>query len=114
MNVFLVPGEVPKWFNGAVSKTAARKGLVGSNPTLSAQMLYYYGIFFALIALFSWGFGDFFIQRTTRVIGIWKALFFIAFTGGMVLFPFIRNDLLSLRPNDFLLLTFLVAVVMFG
>ena len=30
-------GEMPEWFNGAVSKTVVPKGTVGSNPTLSAM-----------------------------------------------------------------------------
>lgn len=50
------------------------------------------GIFFALGALLAWGFGDFFIQKTTRAIGSWRALFFISSVGGIVLFPFIIND----------------------
>jgi IS605 OrfB family transposase len=31
------PGEVPEWFNGAVSKTVVPKGTPGSNPGLSAM-----------------------------------------------------------------------------
>lgn len=44
-------------------------------------MTHYIGILFAFIALISWGFGDFFIQKTTRIIGSWKALFFIGIVG---------------------------------
>jgi hypothetical protein len=34
-------GEVPEWFNGAVSKTVVPlSGTEGSNPSLSAPMLF--------------------------------------------------------------------------
>ncbi len=51
------------------------------------------GIIFALGALLFWGFGDFYIQRATREIGIWKSLFFICLTAVVVLFPFIRGEI---------------------
>ena len=51
------------------------------------------GILFALGALFSWMIGDFYIQKTSRTMGIWKALFFVSFFGMIVLYPFISNDL---------------------
>ncbi len=51
------------------------------------------GILFALTALVSWGFGDFFIQRATREIGIWRALFFICLVGVIVIFPFIKDEI---------------------
>ncbi len=50
------------------------------------------GIVFALLALFGWGFGDFFIQRATRAVGIWKALLLIDVVGIVTLFPFILKD----------------------
>ncbi len=71
------------------------------------------GIIFALIALLSWGFGDFFIQKTVRHIGSWKALFFIGVVGFFSLFPFVKNDVLSLSGNNLLLLTLLGVVVVF-
>lgn len=71
------------------------------------------GIIFAFIALFSWGFGDFFIQKTTRVIGSWKALFFIGITGLFGLFPFVKNDIFNLNTGNFLLLSILGGVVFF-
>lgn len=71
------------------------------------------GIIFALISLVSWGFGDFFIQRATRLIGSWKALFFIGIVGFVGLFPFVRNELSSLDRADLLLLGLLGIVVVF-
>jgi drug/metabolite transporter (DMT)-like permease len=77
-------------------------------------MTHYLGLIFAFIALVSWGFGDFFIQKTTRVIGSWKALFFIGLVGLVGLFPFIINDLASLTGTNFLLLGLLGVVVIFA
>lgn len=71
------------------------------------------GIIFALFALFAWGFGDFFIQKTTRKIGSWKALFLIGIVGSIGLFPFIAHDLLFLNKPQFLLLLLLASVVIF-
>lgn len=72
------------------------------------------GIVFAFIALVAWGFGDFFIQRTTRAIGSWKALFFIGIVGLVGLFPFVKNDFASLTSSNLLLLGLLGAVVVFA
>jgi drug/metabolite transporter (DMT)-like permease len=49
----------------------------------------YAGIIFALVALVCWGFGDFFIQRTSRKVGIVDALFYIDLIGAVVLTPFV-------------------------
>jgi|GEM_PF-4617325 3-methyladenine DNA glycosylase Mpg len=50
------------------------------------------GVLLALGALASWTVGDFFIQRTSRKLGIWKALFFITILGAIVLFPFRQSE----------------------
>ena len=70
-------------------------------------MGYETGILFAIGALILWGFGDFFIQRSTRKIGDWETLFIITFFGAVVLTPFIYKDLLTLfsfEDNSFLML----------
>lgn len=72
------------------------------------------GIIFALVALFSWGFGDFFIQKTTRIVGTWKALFFIGIVGLIALFPFVKNEVLNLDSRSLLLLALLGVVVVFA
>lgn len=77
-------------------------------------MSHYVGILFAFIALVSWGFGDFFIQKTTRVVGSWKALFFIGIVGLIGLFPFVKNDLVFLNSSNILLLSLLGVVVVFA
>lgn len=77
-------------------------------------MTHYVGILFALIALVSWGFGDFFIQKTTRAVGSWKALFFIGIVGLIGLFPFVKNDLTTLNSANFLLLGLLGIVIVFA
>ena len=71
------------------------------------------GILFAFIALVSWGFGDFFIQRTVRVVGSWRALFFIGIVGLVGLLPFVKNDLVSLSGANLLLLSLLGIIVVF-
>jgi drug/metabolite transporter (DMT)-like permease len=73
------------------------------------------GILFALGALFAWGFGDFFIQRTSRLIGIWQALFFIGISGFLGLLPFVYKDLPSLSlGSGFMLAGFVLLVVIFA
>jgi len=74
----------------------------------------YLGITFAIVALLSWGFGDFFIQKTTRIIGIWKSLFFIGIVGLVALFPFVKNEIFNLGPDSLLLLALLGIVVVFA
>jgi drug/metabolite transporter (DMT)-like permease len=74
----------------------------------------YIGIVFAFVALISWGVGDFFIQQTTRVVGSWKALFFIGIVGFVGLFPFVKNDLSSLNGSSILLLSLLGVVIVFA
>ncbi len=73
------------------------------------------GILFAFGALLSWGFGDFFIQRSSRAIGIWKALFFIGISGIVVLFPFIVGEIgdLFASPRNLGILSLAGAVVLF-
>ncbi|MCX6788875.1 MAG: DMT family transporter [bacterium] len=51
------------------------------------------GIIFALIALVSWGLGDFLIQKSARRFGDWVALFYITAFGSVILFPFITGNL---------------------
>ncbi len=52
-----------------------------------------FGIMYALVALVSWGFGDFFIQRTSRDFGIWPSLFCITGAGSIVLLPFVFGEI---------------------
>lgn len=54
------------------------------------------GIIAALIAMLSWGFGDFLIQRSTRKIGDFETLFLITLFAVIILIPFVRNDLINL------------------
>jgi len=51
------------------------------------------GILFSLIALFGWGLADFYIQKTTRVVGIWKSLFFVGLCGLIFLSPFVLKEI---------------------
>lgn len=80
---------------------------------IAFDMPHYFGIIFALIALFAWGFGDFFIQKTARIIGLGKVLFFIGAVGLFGIFPFIQKEIFSLEPkNWFLLLALGIIVVL--
>jgi len=51
------------------------------------------GILLAFVALLSWGFGDFLIEKSTRRFGDWVALFYITTFGSIVLFPFVYSDI---------------------
>ncbi|MBN1325737.1 EamA family transporter [Candidatus Falkowbacteria bacterium] len=72
------------------------------------------GIILALTALLCWGFGDFFIQKSTRIIGSYKALFFIGITGLVLLFPFIASEIFALNVMNWILLILLGAIVIFA
>lgn len=64
------------------------------------------GVVFAIVAMFAWGFGDFFIQKSTKKIGVWITLFVITLTGFIVLTPFAwRNagSLFTFGRNIFLI-----------
>ncbi len=54
------------------------------------------GIILAFATMFLWGFGDFFIQRTTRKLGNWETLFIITFIGTLMLLPFSWRSFLDL------------------
>jgi len=70
----------------------------------------YLGILFAFGALAGWGVGDFYIQRTSRNVGIWKSLFFIGVAGMVGLFPFIGNDFRTVLAQPRLLFLFFGAL----
>ncbi len=57
------------------------------------------GIFFAIGALFGWAFGDFFIQKTIRKIGIIRALFYITSVSSILILPFIWQEIAPIFFN---------------
>src|SRR3990167_9067947 len=78
-------------------------------------MTEYLGIIFALIALVSWGVGDFFIQRSARKFGDWESIFAIEITGLVVLLPFVFRDLggiLNLSGREILILLAVCSVAL--
>ncbi len=79
-------------------------------------MSIFWGIIFAFGAFFGWGFGDFYIQKNARAIGIWRALFFVCVTGAIALTPFVLNDIEALifGSPEFFLLGLLGIVVTFA
>jgi len=65
------------------------------------------GILFTFGALICWGFGDFFIQRTTRKIGDIESLAFVSIIGSIILLPFAIKDIYLLDKNGIILLLIL-------
>lgn len=51
------------------------------------------GIILAFVAMLCWGFGDFFIQKSTRKFGDWETLFIITLAGAIILLPFVYKDI---------------------
>ena len=60
-----------------------------------------------------WGFGDFFIQRTTRKIGDVESLAYIGVIGIIGLLPFVLKDFSLLFSLKNLLLLVLLGVITF-
>ncbi len=71
------------------------------------------GLLFAFIALVGWGFGDFFIQKTTRIIGVYKTLFFICIGATVVLFPFVFHEIASYTRADYQSIVILSLIIFF-
>lgn len=57
------------------------------------------GLLAAFIALLGWGFGDFIIQKSTRIIGAVPTLFFICLIGSVSLLPFVWQDIPELSTS---------------
>lgn len=74
------------------------------------------GIAFAFTTFMMWTLGDFFIQRSSRQIGIWKSLFAIALFGAIVPLPFVWHVLPSIweTSSGLILLATLGSVVIFA
>ena len=58
------------------------------------------GIILAFVAMLSWGFGDFLMQRSIRRLGNWRTLFFISTTGAVMLLPFVWNNIPDIFSPD--------------
>ncbi|RJO59536.1 DMT family transporter [Candidatus Parcubacteria bacterium] len=69
------------------------------------------GLLAAFIALIAWGFGDFAIQRSVRLIGAVPALFFIGSLGCLALLPFAWQDISVFLKNNILFFLALTAIV---
>ncbi len=75
---------------------------------------HYLGIALAIFALFAWGFADFFIQKSSRVLGVWKVMFSVGVVGFIMLLPFVKDDIFSLQKGDIILLVVLGIVILFA
>lgn len=73
------------------------------------------GIIFAVLALLSWGIGDFLIQKSTRKFGDWISLFYIEAFSTAVLFPFVYKDLAGIlsSKSDLIFLILTSALLLF-
>lgn len=74
------------------------------------------GIIFSLIALVSWGFSVYFSQKSVRIIGLWKSIFFLGLFGFIVLLPFVAKDLslLFVEPRNLYILLLVAVVALFS
>ena len=72
------------------------------------------GILLALVALLSWGLGDFLIQRSARKFGDWVALFYISTAAAIFLFPFVYRDIIHSLSNHAILLWVASLVILFA
>ena len=72
------------------------------------------GILFALTALFSWGLGDFLIQKSTRKFGDWISLFYITAFSSVVLFPFVYKEIMTSLSGHSVLLLLSGFVILFA
>ena len=70
-------------------------------------------LIFAFIAMICWGFGDFFIQRSSRKIGNVESLLFIGIIGLIGLFPLVIGDIHALFEWQNLLLIGFLGVLTF-
>jgi len=69
------------------------------------------GLLFALVALLGWGFGDYFIQKTTRIIGPYKSLFCICAGAAVAIFPFVYKELYVYTVADYQALAILSGII---
>lgn len=71
------------------------------------------GIILALVAMISWGFGDFLIQKSTRKVGDFETLFIISIFGAIVLTPFVWHSIPNLLSFgwDFALIILIVSSI---
>lgn len=58
------------------------------------------GIFFALVALFGWGIGDFLMQRSSRSVGVWESMLFTGLIGCAIYTPFVLGGLMHLSAAN--------------
>lgn len=71
------------------------------------------GILYALMAMLSWGGGDFLIERSSRKFGAPLALFYVTAVGSLITLPFIYKDLLVIlqNPPTSLLILLLASII---
>lgn len=70
-------------------------------------------LIFAFLAMIFWGFGDFFIQRSSRKIGNVESLLFIGIIGLIGLLPLVWNDIPALFEWQNILLIGFLGVLTF-
>lgn len=58
------------------------------------------GIGLAVIAMLSWGIGDFLVQKSAKRLGGWETLFVITAFGTIILLPFVYKDIPALLNEN--------------
>jgi len=76
--------------------------------------MYLAGIIFSVLAMFGWGLGDFYIQKTTRRVGNIESLFFICLFASIVLLPFSYQGIGRLNSHTIWPLLIVVAATFFA
>ena len=72
------------------------------------------GIILIIVTILCWGFGDFFIQKSTRKMGDWESLFIITAFGFVILSPLVLSDIWEIFVDFRSLLILLVGgLIMF-
>ncbi len=69
-------------------------------------------ILFAFVALVGWALGDFFIQRTARLLNSYSTLFIIGSIGAVGLLPFVFADVASITSDQYMSLSVLSGIIL--
>src|SRR5438477_495922 len=72
------------------------------------------GIGLAFVAMLSWGFGDFMMQKSAKRLGDWETIFFIDLFGIAILLPFVWDKIPGLVFGDHAGLLILVLAIVSG
>lgn len=97
-----------------VERRPHKANVAGSIPAVGTMNIL--GVVFAFLALIGWTFGDFFIQKSVRIVGDIKTLTYICTVGVIGIFPFITKELPLIfeNPIKIFLLTLTGVIIFFA